>query len=114
VLQSVPRYQAVEISAITAEPPETVYNLEVETDECYAVVGGMVVHNCLRYLGLVRPFQPDEPDMRKARLRETLDDLSYREATESADVLSKAASGKYRVSRVDKDLDFAPPEVDLT
>lgn len=72
------------------------------------------ITDCLRYLGLVRPFQPDEPDMRKARLRETLDNLSYREADESQKVLEKAASGKYRVRRADKDLDFAPPEVDLT
>jgi len=70
--------------------------------------------DCLRYLALARPFQPDEPDMRKAKLRETLDDLSYREATDGSRVLAKAATGRYRRQDVDRDLDFAPPEVDLT
>ena len=70
--------------------------------------------DCLRYLALVRPFQPNEPDERQAKLREKLDDLSYREAKDSADVLSKHAGARYRKERTDPDLDFALPEVDLT
>jgi len=70
--------------------------------------------DCLRYLALVRPFQAEEPDNRKARLRETLDGLSYREAKDSEGVMSKAVVGKYRRDRVDPDFDFAAPEVDLT
>ena len=82
--------------------------------------------DCLRYLALVRPFEPSEPDTRKAQLLEKLDKLSYLEAAgrrgmdglaaiQSADeILGRAASAKYRKERVDKDLDFAPPEVDLT
>jgi phage terminase large subunit-like protein len=70
--------------------------------------------DCLRYLALVRPFQPDEPDHRKAKLRETLDDLSYREATDSAKVMGKHASARYKLERTDPEMDFAPPEVDLT
>jgi len=70
--------------------------------------------DCLRYLALVRPFEPAEPDHRKAQLRETLDNLSYREAQDSQTVMGRAASGRYRTQRVDADLDFALPEVDLT
>jgi len=70
--------------------------------------------DCLRYLALVRPFQPDEPDHTKAMLRQKLDDLSYREAQDSAKVMQKHAAGRFRKERTDPDLDFAPPEVDLT
>jgi phage terminase large subunit-like protein len=70
--------------------------------------------DCLRYLGLVRPFQPDEPDMTKARLRETLDDLSYREAMDSQVVMNKHAGPRYQRTRADVDFDFPNPEVDLT
>jgi phage terminase large subunit-like protein len=68
----------------------------------------------LRYLCLVRPFQPEEPDHRKAQLRERLDELSYRESQDSAKVMAKASAPKYQRERVDPDYDFAPPEVDLT
>jgi len=70
--------------------------------------------DCLRYLALVRPFQPDEPNMVQERLRERLDPLSFREAKDSKEVMGKAASGRYSRQRADKDLDFAMPEVDLT
>jgi phage terminase large subunit-like protein len=69
--------------------------------------------DCLRYLALVRPFAPIEPDMSKAHLQETLDPLSYREALEAPKVLAKAARPRYG-RKADQDWDFAPPEVDLT
>jgi hypothetical protein len=33
------------------------YNMEVEDAACFAVAGGVVVHNCLRYLLAQRPYR---------------------------------------------------------
>lgn len=70
--------------------------------------------DCVRYLELVRPFSPAEPDTTLELLRETLDPLSFREAQDGRKVLAKAASAKYQVRRVDADYNLAMPEVDLT
>lgn len=68
--------------------------------------------DCLRYLELVRPFSPEEPDQRAVVLRERLDELSYRESQDSAVVMTKAVQGRRRVK---SDLDFdVGVEVDLT
>lgn len=68
--------------------------------------------DCLRYLELVRPFSPEEPDTREQRLKETLDSTSYREAQASRQVLARAAAPQFR-TRVDPDMDFEL-ESDLT
>ena len=68
----------------------------------------------LRYVELVRPFSPAEPDTKKQRLRERVDGLSVREAEDSERQLARAAAPRYR-SRgdIDRELDIGL-ETDLT
>ena len=69
MLHALRGYHGCRISSLEAlAEPTVVYNMEVATDECYAVAGGLVVHNCvdpLRYVGLVRPWGPGEPVSRR-------------------------------------------------
>ncbi|HKR55870.1 MAG TPA: hypothetical protein VJS20_06185 [Gemmatimonadales bacterium] len=54
--------------------------------------------DCLRYLELVRPFAPAEPDTTDAKLQETLDQISYHEAHESRKILAKHAAPRRKTA----------------
>lgn len=89
LLETVPRPYAVRITHREYLPePIVVYNMEVDAVHCFAVAGGLVVHNCvdpLRYVALVRPTA-SAPEDRKVEIeRSRLDDLS-RKASEEYDL----------------------------
>jgi hypothetical protein len=83
-----------EITAIESVAPQVVYNLDVDTAHCFAVNGGLIVHNCIRYAYLLRPWLPEvenPEDVKVREMRKKLDPLS-RFASEEVDELEALAA----------------------
>jgi phage terminase large subunit-like protein len=70
--------------------------------------------DCIRYHELVRPFTPTEPDWASQKIRERLDDLSWKERNDSERILAKMARGPMRNTGPERDIDYGAFESDLT
>jgi len=68
--------------------------------------------DCARYVELIRPFAPAEPDIETVKLKAKLDDISWREREESEKILDRASHP--RKDRKYSDTDYSAFAMDLT